>query len=92
VFFLGTGLAASCKFLQNGNTVHCEAAISRVSTPQDSPQPKFDWAKFWELLKPQWFRLLIAITVSSITFPKEKPNPKSKLFFSECFYCCHFKY
>nr|QST14983.1 ABCB8 protein [Diaphanosoma celebensis] len=66
VFFLGTGFAASCKFFSKGNTALCESSISRVSTSQETSPPKFDWTRFWKLLKPHWFKLVIAITSAFI--------------------------
>lgn len=65
-------ITGKCIYVFN-NKALCESpdSSSRVLSEKDpkTVEPKFDWNKFWELLKPHWWYLVIAITVSIYRFP-----------------------
>lgn len=58
-------ITGKCIYVFN-NKALCESpdSSSRVLSEKDpkTVEPKFDWNKFWELLKPHWWYLVIAIT------------------------------
>ena len=61
-------VTGKCIYIYN-NKVLCEGLDPNsrlVAEKSGEAEPKFDWIKFKELLKPHWWYLVIAITVSTI--------------------------
>jgi len=58
-------ITSKCIYIHN-NKALCEGldSSSRVLSEKDNvaPEPQFDWNKFWELLKPHWWYLVIAVS------------------------------
>ena len=48
------------------NSVHCQAGkqSTRVLDEKLPSESQFDWKRFWELLKPHSWYLIVAIAVS----------------------------
>ncbi|XP_046446364.1 mitochondrial potassium channel ATP-binding subunit-like [Daphnia pulex] len=61
-FSCGTGLILGKQFY-SGNHAYCEAKLkSRIVEDDQTKQLKFDWSRFWQLLKPHWWYLIIAVS------------------------------
>ena len=53
--------------LLSNNNVHCQAKTStRILEEKPPTETQFDWKRFWELLKPHSWYLVVAIAVSII--------------------------
>lgn len=60
----GAGLIVGKQLFNSESQVYCEAKLtSRIIEDEQSKQPKFDWNRFWELLRPHWWYLIIAVSV-----------------------------
>lgn len=59
----GAGLIVVRQLIYPENHVYCEAKLKTRIVDESQTQPKFDWKKFWLLLKPHWMYLVVAITV-----------------------------
>jgi hypothetical protein len=65
-FSCGAGLVLGKQFYSE-NRAYCEAKLkSRIIEDQHTKQPNFDWSRFWQLLKPHWWYLIIAVSVNNI--------------------------
>ncbi len=60
----GAALIVSKQLFYSENHVYCEAKLKSRSVDEEQSQHKFDWKRFWELLKPHWFYLIIAVSVT----------------------------
>ena len=88
---VGLGLAFSCFagncFYFHQNKVICEPLETQSRLGYDkenvAPEPKFDWVKFWELLRPHWCYLLIAVSVSHIFYFQKKNSINLILLFMQ---------
>ncbi|XP_045025526.1 mitochondrial potassium channel ATP-binding subunit [Daphnia magna] len=59
----GAGLIVGKQLFNSESQVYCEAKLtSRIIEDEQSKQPKFDWNRFWELLRPHWWYLIIAVS------------------------------
>jgi hypothetical protein len=63
-FSCGAGLIVGKQFYSE-NRAYCEAKLKSriIEEEEQTKQPKFDWSRFWQLLKPHWWYLMIAVSV-----------------------------
>lgn len=59
----GAGLIIGKQIFYQENHVYCEAKLKSRSVDEKETQHKFDWRRFWQLLKPHWWYLIIAVSV-----------------------------
>ena len=60
----GAGLIIGKQVFYQEKHVYCEAKLKSRTLDEKETQHKFDWKKFWQLLKPHWWYLIIAVSVN----------------------------